>query len=391
MAPESNESALAPADPTTLPPFYAEERAAWSGKYPSGLKMRVEAAATGGRLRWLRVWSPELGDPEIEEDFDTPHAMFKELRRRCPVAHSDAMGGFWAVTKYDDIVRVLTDWQTFTTRIQNVVPRVATTQRRPPLHLDPPHNTPYRTAITRLLTPKKLAPWRERIESMVDELLTDRPNPSKAEIVMLTSDRGLAGSFNAQLIRQVESFVDDELAEYSEVSLRIVGRKGNDYFKRRDANICGYVEAPTSADAVRKSRELANFVIEDYLDKKVDRVFLIYNEFKSAITQNVVAKQLLPIIPEESDDEPEGDFLYEPSQEELLEHLVPLYVQIGIYRATLESIASEFGARMSAMDSATRNAGEMIDKLTLQYNRARQAAITTELLEIIAGAESLKG
>ena len=111
-------------------------------------------------------------DADVPEDFDSPHAMFKELRGRCPVAYSDAMGGFWAVTKYEDIVRVLTDWRTFTTTIQNVVPRVATTQRRPPLHLDPPHNTPYRSAITRLMTPAKLAPWRSKIEAMVDELLT---------------------------------------------------------------------------------------------------------------------------------------------------------------------------------------------------------------------------
>ncbi len=111
-------------------------------------------------------------DPDVPEDFDTPHAMFKDLRQRCPVAWSNAMGGFWAVTKYDDIVRVLTDWETFTTTIQNVVPRVATTQRRPPLHLDPPGNVPYRNAITRLMTPAKLKPWRARIVHEVDDLLT---------------------------------------------------------------------------------------------------------------------------------------------------------------------------------------------------------------------------
>lgn len=110
-------------------------------------------------------------DADVPEDFDSPHAMFKDLRRRCPVAYSEAMGGFWAVTKYEDIVRVLTDWETFTTTIQNVVPRVATTQRRPPLHLDPPGNVPYRNAIARLLTPAKLKPWRARIEKEVDELL----------------------------------------------------------------------------------------------------------------------------------------------------------------------------------------------------------------------------
>jgi cytochrome P450 len=121
-------------------------------------------------------------DPDIPEDFDSPHAMFKELRERCPVAYSDAMGGFWAVTKYDDIVRVLTDWETFTTTIQNVVPRVATTQRRPPLHLDPPGNVPYRNAITRLMTPTKLRPWRAKIEQEVETLLTPLVEKGEGDI-----------------------------------------------------------------------------------------------------------------------------------------------------------------------------------------------------------------
>jgi len=120
----------------------------------------------------------------------------------------------------------------------------------------------------------------------------------------------------------------------------------------------------------------------------------IYSEFKSAMSQKPVVTQLLPLKPrllDEGESKRIGDFIYEPSKEELLEHLLPLYIQNGLYRAALESVASELGARMSAMDSATRNAGEMIDRLTLQYNRARQAAITKELLEIIGGAEALKG
>jgi len=118
-----------------------------------------------------RTAPPQDFDAAVPEDFDSPHAMFKELRARCPVAYSDAMGGFWAATKYADIVRVLTEWETFTTTIQNVVPRVATTQRRPPLHLDPPANKPYRNAIMRLLTPPKLDAWRGKIEAMAAELL----------------------------------------------------------------------------------------------------------------------------------------------------------------------------------------------------------------------------
>lgn len=249
-------------------------------------------------------------------------------------------------------------------------------------------------------------PYAAALEEVVNDLagragadahpLMEQRDGKTAEILLLTSDRGLAGSFNAQIIRRVESFVDQELADYTDVSLRIVGRKGNEYFKRRNANIRGYTPAPTNASALTDARELANHAIADFSGGDVDKVFLVYNEFKSAIAQDVVVKQLLPIVPvaaegEEAEAAGGGDFVYEPSKEELLEHLIPQYVQVGIFRASLESIASEFGSRMSAMDSATRNAGEMINKLTLQFNRARQAAITKELLEIISGAESLKG
>jgi F-type H+-transporting ATPase subunit gamma len=223
-------------------------------------------------------------------------------------------------------------------------------------------------------------------------LLAERPG-KRSQVVVLTSDRGLAGSFNAQVLRRTEALLGDELADWDEVGLRVVGRKGNDFFKRRDVDIVTFLAAPTSATALDVSRELANSVVHDFLAERVDRVYLLYNEFKSAMSQKPVALQLLPVraaAQSEATARP-ADFLYEPSREELLAHLLPLYVQNGLYRAALESIASELGARMSAMDSATRNAGEMIDRLTLQYNRARQAAITKELLEIIGGAEALKG
>ncbi|MCG8425186.1 MAG: ATP synthase F1 subunit gamma [Proteobacteria bacterium] len=245
---------------------------------------------------------------------------------------------------------------------------------------------PYSRALRRVVA--ELA----RTERDAHPLFAERTG-KKASIVMLTSDRGLAGAFNSTIIRKVESFVDTELSDYTDVSLRAVGRKGNDYFKRRNANIASYDHAPTSDSALGLSHDLANKVIDDFLEDRVAQVFLIFNEFKSAISQGVVAHQLLPIEPLETDEDGglSGDFLYEPDKEELLSHLAPLYIQNGIYTAALESIASEFGARMTAMDNATRNAGEMIGNLTLQYNRARQAAITKELMEIIGGAEALKG
>jgi len=230
----------------------------------------------------------------------------------------------------------------------------------------------------------------------------------RVQIVVMTADRGLAGAFNAQIIRAVEAFIRDELADHDDIQLRLVGKKGNDYFKRRTTAIRAFREAPTGDNALDFAGEMANELTVDFLGAEpnpgekavakpdeavVDKVYLFYNEFVSAISTNVNVTQLLPIEPK---DVAEGaasasDFIYEPSKEELLEHLLPRYLQIQLYRAALESVASELGSRMSAMDNATRNAGDMIDKLTLKYNRARQAAITTELGEIISGAESLKG
>ena len=227
------------------------------------------------------------------------------------------------------------------------------------------------------------------------ELFEERPL-QKAAIVVMTSDRGQAGAFNANVAKAVERYALNELSGASEVSLRIIGRKGNQYFARRRATITSFDPAPSGATALTSARETANRVIADFKAGKVDRVYMVYNEFRSAISQIVRVKQILPVVPEKVEStaiavDAGSDFIYEPSKEVLLERLVPLYVQIMLYRAALESIAAEFAARMTAMENATKNAGEMIAKLTLSYNRARQAAITKELLEIIGGAEALKG
>ena len=234
-------------------------------------------------------------------------------------------------------------------------------------------------------------------------LFESRPEPKRVEILVITADRGLAGAFNTNVIKAVERYAANELSGVSEVQLRIIGKKANQHFSRRNTNIASYDPAPTGANALEVAREAANRVIGDFLDKKrqVDRVFLAYNEFKNAGTQVVRILQILPVIPEKAEKvektektekaQPVADYIYEPSQKVLLERLVPLYVQIQIYRAALESLAAFFGAQMMAMEAATKNAGEMINRYTLQYNRARQAAITKELLEIIGGAEALKG
>jgi F-type H+-transporting ATPase subunit gamma len=254
---------------------------------------------------------------------------------------------------------------------------------------------PYSAALARVVSELSGVAGKE-----AHPLFEERP-AKRAAIVVITSDRGLAGAFNSNVIKAVERYAQNELAETSELTLRIVGKKANQHFARRRANIASYDPAPTSPTAAQIAHETANRVIADFKAGKVDRVFVVFNEFKNAGSNVVRVSQLLPVIPEKPEgsdkgkaahaDTPGADFVYEPSQQELLTRLVPLYVQNQLYRGALESIAGFFGAQMMAMESATKNAGEMINRYTLQYNRARQAAITKELLEIIGGAEALKG
>ena len=250
-------------------------------------------------------------------------------------------------------------------------------------------------------------PYTRALASVVAELsgvagkdahpLFEEREPKRVSIVVITADRGLAGAFNTNVIKTVERFAASELTSASEVTLRLIGRKSNQHFSRRNANIASYDPAPTSANALQVAREAANRAIDDFVANKVDRVYLVYNEFRNAGSQVVRTLQLLPVAPdklekgEEAKPEQTADYIYEPNKEVLLDRLVPLYVQINIYRASLESIAAFFGAQMMAMENATKNAGEMIGKLTLFYNRTRQAAITKELAEIVGGAEALKG
>jgi F-type H+-transporting ATPase subunit gamma len=213
-------------------------------------------------------------------------------------------------------------------------------------------------------------------------------------VITLTSDRGLCGGFNANICRATHRFVEEKLKskDADDVQVDVVGRKGRDYFRRRRLKIAHELPGVVGEAALDRARDLALTVSSDFIDGRVDGVFLSYNEFKSAMSQRVVVERLLPIVPAPASAESgHTDFLYEPGKKELLNLLLPLYVQSQIYRAFLESIASEFGARMTSMDNATTNASEIIDRLTLQYNRARQAAITKELMEIVGGAEALKG
>ena len=211
-------------------------------------------------------------------------------------------------------------------------------------------------------------------------------------LVILTSDRGLAGAFNANICKAGFKFLKELEAQGRTVSVAVIGRKGRDYFRRRGVTIRHELMGVFENLSVKKAAEVGDVIIDEYLKADLDAVHLCYNEFKSAMTQKVVIEQLLPIVPMVVPaDETAVDFIYEPSKKALLDRLLPMYVEVEIYRALLESVASEHGARMTAMDNATRNATDMIARLTMQFNRARQASITKELMEIIGGAEALKG
>jgi F-type H+-transporting ATPase subunit gamma len=226
--------------------------------------------------------------------------------------------------------------------------------------------------------------------------LLQRREISRAAIVPLTGDRGLAGAFNAQILREAFVLERELRAAGTEVRWLVAGKKGASTLRFRRYDITqawtGFSDSPRYHDAQAISHKLE----ELYSEQEVDQVFVIYNHFESALTQRVVRQEVLPIpeqVLESGDDERDqallGDFIYEPEPEQILERLLPVYVETELYRALLESAASEQGARMTAMRNASKNAAELIDYLTLQMNRARQAEITQEILEVVAGADAL--
>ena len=226
----------------------------------------------------------------------------------------------------------------------------------------------------------------------VHPLLAQREE-KRVMLICLTSDRGLAGGFNAQVTKQAYKEYKALVAAGKDVEMVAIGRKGRDFFRRRGVKLERTFSNIYEDLSYPKASDIGDAVITEYTEGKLDAVYIAYNEFKSAITQRVTLDRLLPISPAEVTDSDNGstDYLYEPDQATILGRLLPLYVNVELYRTLLESVASEHGARMTAMDNATKNAKEMIRTLTLQANRARQAAITTELTEIVSGAEALNG
>ncbi len=226
-------------------------------------------------------------------------------------------------------------------------------------------------------------------EAREHSLLTERDGEQHL-LIMVTGDRGLCGAYNNKIIDQTEQLLKSE----QESSLFVLGRKGRDYFQRRNYDIVSeYIQLADYPDYTFVD-QIAEEILTLFKDHTFAKVSLIYTHFKSAISQEVNVMQLLPLKPQKdldlAEEENPVDYIYEPSPVEVLDHLLPQYLKNVIYSALLESKASEFGSRMTAMDSATENANEIIDDLSLKYNRARQASITTEITEIVGGAEALK-
>jgi F-type H+-transporting ATPase subunit gamma len=230
-------------------------------------------------------------------------------------------------------------------------------------------------------------------------LLQRREQIRSVAVLPITADRGLAGAFNAQILRRAFALERELRGQGAEVHWLVAGRKGASSLRFRGYEVTqawsGFSERPAYADAQALARRAA----ELYGNEEVDRVLVVYNHFQSALVQEVTVQELLPIpekVVEGAADEAHeaaarGDFIYEPEPEQILERLLPVYVETELYRALLESAASEQGARMTAMRNASSNAGDLISSLTLAMNRARQAEITQEILEVVAGADALTG
>ena len=222
--------------------------------------------------------------------------------------------------------------------------------------------------------------------------LLEKREAKKLLLIVLTSDRGLCGGFNTNLCKAADRFIKGKSGSYEQISIMTVGRKGYEFLRSRYTvykNFSNVLAKPNYQTAAMLSQE----VIEGFVAGEYDQVELLYNSFRTVMTQDTTFQQLLPVEPENEGvaDETPVDFIYEPSVGELLAEILPKNIEVQIFKSMLETVAGEHGARMTAMDSASKNANEMIGKLTLQYNRARQAAITTELMEIISGSESIKG
>lgn len=235
----------------------------------------------------------------------------------------------------------------------------------------------------------------QRVNRSAHPLLQKREG-RKVEVLVITSDRGLCGGFNGNIVRKTSEFVRQCEARGQQVALSIVGRKGRDYFRRRTWSIRQEWTGIFDKLSFEHALDLGGDLTDQFTKGTFDELYVVYNEFKSAIQQRVIVEKLFPVDTQtefgsaQADAASGGSYLYEPDENELLATLVPKHFQVQAYRILLESAAAEHGARMAAMDGSTRNAGQLIKKTTLYYNKTRQSAITKELMDIVGGAEALK-
>jgi len=222
-----------------------------------------------------------------------------------------------------------------------------------------------------------------------DHPLLARRTTGRKRLVIITADKGLCGAFNSNILRASLAFLRE--GSETDVTLVVVGKKARDFYRRRQWSVKSEMLGFFDRLAYSHAQELSGQLMQDYLAGEVDEVHLIYNEFRSVAVQRVRRERLLPIeAAEAKDGEAGGDYIYEPSPEAILAALLPRHVTTQVFRALMESVAGEYGARMTAMEAATKNAKEMIEVLTIQYNKARQERITKELLDIVGGAEALR-
>ena len=230
--------------------------------------------------------------------------------------------------------------------------------------------------------------------SDLPEILTGRENSKISLLIINSSDRGLCGGFNSNLFRNAKKWISDQQGLGKSVKIMTVGKKASSFYKKTDLDIVASFEDLNSNDRqLQVSEEIKNKIMELFENNEIDEVSILFNKFVSAISQEPTYQSLIPLSNDETSEEKSeannSVFEFEPDKNELLEYLVPRNFLTQIYRSVLESSASEHAARMTSMDNATRNAGDMIDRLTLTYNRTRQAFITKELIEIISGAEAV--
>lgn len=244
---------------------------------------------------------------------------------------------------------------------------------------------PYANKLTELL---------ENLSASLDSndggVYSTKREITKILIVPITSNRGLCGGFNAYIIKRVHELINDQYKN-KEISILSIGKKSSEHFSKNKFNIIGSHDELFNDLTFDKVSSIADDVMKKYREGSFDKVVLVYNQFKNAATQIIMAENFLPIKSESNDTDTSGDYLFEPSKEEIVEELIPKSLKTQMFKAILDSHAAEHGARMTAMHKATDNASELKKELTLTYNKARQAAITGEILEIVGGAEALNG